>query len=311
MNKGDVSGAHETVNVARSCGMKEGPSMQRVLKAALVGAIGFSLATPAMAQETPDPVTADTVVATVNGTEITVGHMLVLRSRLPQQYQNAPAETLFEGILEQVIQQEILRGANEGLSAASRYVLDNEERALAATEVANDYARDRLTEEAIQAAYDAEYGAVEPEMEYNASHILVETEEEAQAILAELEAGADFTELARERSTGPSGPNGGNLGWFGKGMMVAPFEEAVVAMDEGAVSDPVQTQFGWHVVKLNETRQATAPALEEVRDEIVNRLQREAIETAIAELTETADVSRIEAGEIDPSVIGDMSLLQE
>lgn len=285
--------------------------MQSVLKAALAGAIGISLALPAIAQDDNDPVTAETVVATVNGTDITLGHMLVLRSRLPQQYQNAPPETLFEGILGQLIQQEIMRAGNDGLSRASQYVLDNEERALAATEVANEYAQDRVTDEAVQAAYDAQYGAVEPETEYNASHILVETEEEAQALVTELEGGADFAELAQERSTGPSGPNGGNLGWFGKGMMVAPFEEAVIAMEEGEVSNPVQTQFGWHVVKLNETRQAAAPTLDEVRDEIVNQLQREAIEAAIAELTQTADVSRIEAGEIDPSVIGNMSLLEE
>ncbi len=285
--------------------------MQRTLNAALAGAIALSLAFGASAQDAGGDVTADTVVATVNGTDITIGHMLVLRTRLPQQYQSLPADRLFEGILDQLIQQEVLGSANDGLSKTGRFVLDNEARALAATEVASEYAQRLVTEEAIQAAYDEQYGAAEPETEYNASHILVETLEEAEAIVAELEAGADFAELAKERSTGPSGPNGGSLGWFGKGMMVAPFEEAVLGMEVGAISAPVQTQFGWHVIRLNETRAAAVPTLDEVRGGIVETLQQQAIETAIAELTETADVSRIEPGEIDPAVIGNTSLLQD
>ncbi len=285
--------------------------MNRLMTTALAGAISLWLVLPTAAQESGDAVTAETVVATVNGTDITVGHMLVLRTRLPQQYQNLPADQLFTGILEQLIQQEILRSANDGLSTTGRYVLENEERALAATEVASAYARDLVTDDAVQAAYDAQFGSVEPETEYNASHILVETEEEARQLIADLEGGADFAELARERSTGPSGPNGGSLGWFGKGMMVAPFEEAVVAMEAGAISEPVQTQFGWHVIKLNETRDKAIPTLDEVRGDIVEQLQAEAIEAAIAELTETAEISRVEPGEIDPAVIGDRSLLQD
>lgn len=285
--------------------------MQRTLNAALAGAIGLSLAFGASAQDAGGDVTADTVVATVNGTDITIGHMLVLRTRLPQQYQGLPADQLFEGILDQLVQQEVLSSANDGLSKTGRFVLDNEARALAATEVASEYTRKLVTEEAIQAAYDEQYGTAEPETEYNASHILVETKEEADEIVAELEGGADFAELAKERSTGPSGPNGGNLGWFGKGMMVAPFEEAVLGMEVGTVSAPVETQFGWHVIRLNETREAEVPTLDQVRGGIVETLQQQAIETAIAELTETADVSRIEPGEIDPAVIGNTSLLQD
>lgn len=311
MNKGDVRGAPCRVNVARLRGTKEGSPMQRILTTALAGALALTLSMPLAAQDAATPATGNTVVATVNGRDITLGHMIVLRARLPQEYQDVPPETLFEGILDQLIQQEMLRGADDGLSRTGQLVLDNEERALAATEVANDFATEKVTEEAIQAAYDEQYGSVEPATEYNASHILVETEEEAREIIAEAEGGADFAELARERSTGPSGPNGGSLGWFGEGMMVAPFEEAVMAMEPGAVSEPVQTQFGWHVIKLNETRAAPVPSLDEVRAQIVNSLRREAIEAAIADLEETADVSRVEPGEIDPAVIGDTSLLEE
>jgi peptidyl-prolyl cis-trans isomerase C len=285
--------------------------MQPLQKAALAGAISLAVAFPAAAQDETAPVTAETVVATVNGTEITVGHMLVLRARLPQQYQTLPEQVLFDGILDQLVQQEILRGTSDGPSKVGRLIMDNEERALLATEAAQAIAAERVTEEAIQAAYDETFGAAEPETAYNASHILVETEEAAQALVEELAGGADFVELARERSTGPSGPNGGNLGWFGAGMMVAPFEEAVMALAPGEVSQPVETQFGWHVIILNEVRQAAVPALEEVRADLAQQLEQDALQEAIAQLQESANISRIETGEIDASVIGDMTLLED
>jgi peptidyl-prolyl cis-trans isomerase C len=285
--------------------------MNRFSKAALAGLTALAFALPAAAQE-PASVTADTVVATVNGTDITLGHMLVLRARLPREYQALPAEALFDGILEQLIQQEVLRGQSEGLARTGRLILENEERTLHAVQLAEAIAAERVTEEAIQAAYDAEFASAPAGSEFAAAHILVATEEEAQAIVTELEGGADFAELARVRSldTG-SGQAGGDLGWFGEGMMVAPFEEGVKALEPGQVSAPVQTQFGWHVIRLNETRPVTPPTLDEVRDEIANRLEQEMVQAAIAEFTESADISRAEPGSIDPAVIGNMGLLEE
>ncbi len=288
--------------------------MHRIPKAALAGALclATALAGAAGAQETAPPVTADTVVATVNGTDITLGHMLVLRARLPRQYQTLPPEALFDGILDQLIQQEVLRGQSEGLGRVGRLVLENEERTLHAVQMAERLAAERVTEDMIEAAYDESYGTVAPGTEYSAAHILVETEAEAQAIVAELAAGADFAAIARDRSIDPgSGAAGGDLGWFGPGMMVEPFEAAVTALEPGAVSAPVETQFGWHVIRLNETRETPPPALEDVRAEIVQQLEQEVVEAAVAELSENADISRAEPGSIDPATIGDMSLLEE
>ena len=143
--------------------------------------------------------TADTVVATVNGTEITLGHMLVLRQRLPQQYQQLPPEVLFDGILDQLVQQTLLGEQTETLSSASQYILDNESRALKASEELQGVVAAAMTDEALQEAYNRLYGEVDPETEYNASHILVETEEEAAALVTDLEGGADFAELAKEK----------------------------------------------------------------------------------------------------------------
>jgi peptidyl-prolyl cis-trans isomerase C len=293
-------------------GTKEGSPMHSFTKAALAGSLYFALALPAVAQTDAQPVTADTVVATVNGTDITVGHMLVLRARLPQQYQALPPEALYDGILEQLIQQELLRGQSGEMSRVGRLMLENEERTLRAVEAAEKIGAERVTEEAIQAAYDESYGTQEPATEYNAAHILVETEDEAKAIVEELAGGADFATIARERSKDPgSGQNGGDLGWFGTGMMVQPFEDAVVALEAGSVSAPVETQFGWHVIRLNETRPVPVPTLDEVRDEITGRLQQEAIEAAIAELQESANITQAEPGQIDPAVIGNVNLLEE
>lgn len=274
-----------------------------------VTAIAMAFASPVFADgHEADP---NQVVATVNGTDITLGHMIVLKQRLPQQYQQLAPEVLFEGILDQLVQQTLLGQQVDGLSNGSRLTLENEERALKASDEIRNVVTAATTDEALQAAYDAAYGAAEPETEYNASHILVETEEEAAALVTELEGGADFAELAKEHSTGPSGPGGGELGWFGKGSMVAPFEEAVLAAEVGTVSGPVQTQFGWHVIKLNETRIKDAPALEEVRNQLVDDASRAAIELRVSELEKDADVTRITAEDVDPALLDNIELLEE
>ncbi|WP_179381508.1 peptidylprolyl isomerase [Jannaschia marina] len=278
------------------------------MKHFLIGVAALALAGPALADGHGE-VDIDTVLATVNGTEITLGHVIALRSRLPQQYQQLPDDVLYQGMLDQIIQQQVLTDA-AAPSKATELGVENETRAYVAGQELDRLAQQPLDEDAVQAAYEAEYGNAEAETEYNASHILVETEEEAQAIVAELEAGADFAEVAREKSTGPSGPNGGQLGWFGKGMMVPAFEEAVVAMEVGAISAPVQTQFGWHVIQLNESRDQEVPGLEQVRAELEAQVRNAATQAELERLTDEADISRAEV-EIDPSVIRDDALLSE
>lgn len=216
-----------------------------------------------------DALPADTVVATVNGEQITLGHLIVAYATLPQQYQQLPSEVLFDGLLDQLIQQVALAQTHDPeIPARIELSLENERRSLIAANVVEHAMQGAASEAEIKAAYDAKYAGTVDALEFDASHILVETEEEAQAIVAELRGGADFADMARAKSTGPSGPRGGALGWFGKGAMVPEFEAAVVAMEPGTVSDPVQTQFGWHVIRLNDTRVKSAPPLDEVREEI-------------------------------------------
>lgn len=264
---------------------------------------------PAAETETMD-VTAKTVVATVNGEEITLGHLMAARLALPQQYQQLPNEVLLPGLIEQLVQQTVLSQATEEVSARGQIQIDNEIRAVKATEALGEILAGAVDEDKVQALYAENYVNAEPSMEWNAAHILVETEEEAAALIEELNEGADFAELAREHSTGPSGAEGGALDWFGPGMMVEPFEVAVKDMEAGEVAGPLQTQFGWHVVKLNETREAPVPELEAVRGEIVEALENQAVEAALDEMLEGAEVERIELDGIDPAVLSDPSIFE-
>ncbi|MFG6564215.1 peptidylprolyl isomerase [Sulfitobacter sp. 1A13421] len=270
-------------------------------------ALAAAVALPVAAQDEPG---LDTVVATVNDTEITLGHMIVARASLPQQYQQLPEDVLFKGLLDQLVQQTALADSFTGeLPPRVTLSLENETRSLTAGEAIEGVMAEPVSDEELQAAYDAQYSDAEPEPEFNASHILVETKEEADAIKAELDGGADFAELAKEKSTGPSGPGGGSLGWFGPGMMVPAFEEAVAGMEAGSVSEPVETQFGWHVIKLNETRTAEAPALEDVREELETQIRQTNVQEAIESLTNSAEVDRSAAEGIDPSVLNNIEWL--
>lgn len=271
--------------------------------------LGFVMAAaPALAQDAP---TADTVIATVGETEITLGHMIMARARLPQRLSNLPDEVLFEGILDQLVQQTLLAETVTEADRMTALSLDNEERTLKSNQVITEISEGALSDEAMQAAYEAEYGEFEGAAEFNASHILVASEEEALALIEQLDGGADFAALAQEFSTGPSGENGGQLGWFGDGQMVQPFFEGVVALEPGEVSPPVQTQFGWHVIKLNDTRMSEAPALEEVMPQIEAAVRRNAVDARVAELREATEVSIVDISEYDPSLISNFGLIEE
>lgn len=141
--------------------------------------------------------------------------------------------------------------------------------------VASEFFADtEITEEEILAEYNAQV-ELAPPLQYKARHILVESQGEAVAVIAELNEGADFEELAKEKSTGPSGPTGGDLGWFSPNQMVEPFSNAVQALDDGQYSaEPTQTQFGWHVILREESRDSEAPTLDSVRENIRQVIQQ-------------------------------------
>lgn len=268
-------------------------------------ALALALSAPVRAAD----LTADTVVANVNGQSITLAHMIALRDSLPADYQALPDDVLFNGILDQLIQQTALAqiGA-EKMTRRDEAMLEVDRRAYLASAVLDQTADTAVTEEGVRAAYDARFAKAEPTREYNASHILVETEEEAKAIKAELDGGADFAETARTKSTGPSGPNDGELGWFPLEAMVKPFGDAVAALKPAEISVPVQSEFGWHIIRLNDTRLAEAPKLDDVRAELEGDLRAKAVEARLDEVVQAAKVERRAEG-IDPAVLKNAALL--
>ena len=160
-------------------------------------------------------------------------------------------------------------------------------RGTLAQAVARDYVESNpATEEEIFAEYEAELTRT-PSLQYKARHILVESQATAQELITQLADGADFQELAKEHSTGPSGPQGGDLGWFAPNQMVAPFADAVAALEDGAfTAEPVQTQFGWHVILREESRPNEPPTLESMRDQIKQRVEQVKFQDYIDSLRE-------------------------
>lgn len=273
-------------------------------------AVAATLATAAVAQEPP---AAQTVVATVNGTEITLGSMIALRDGLPEQYKSLPDDVLFKGMLDQLIQQEVLtQSVGDAMSLQDRLNVENQRRGYMSGVALESVIANAVTDEALQKAYDARFADSAPQTEFNASHILVATEEEALKLKAEIDGGADFATLAKASSTDTgSGQNGGDLGWFGLGAMVKPFEDAVVAAEMGKVTAPIQSDFGWHLILVKETRIAAAPTLDELRDELAGQIEQEAVAAHIATLTAAATITRPGAEGIDPALIKDLTLLGE
>lgn len=242
----------------------------------------------------------ETVLATVNGKAITLGNVIALRDQLPPQYQNLPDDTLLKGLLDQLVDQEILAGtvsaAAEGDPLAVRLQLDNDRRGALANLAAEAAVADAVTDAAVQAAYDKEIASFQAQPEFHAAHILVDSEDKATALKAEIDGGKAFADVAKENSSDGSAANGGDLGWFGLGQMVPEFEAAVKAMKAGEVSGPVKSQFGYHLILLQETRESAPPALDTVRPQIENQLRQAALEAKLTELRAAAEVERPDTG---------------
>ena len=152
-----------------------------------------------------------------------------------------------------------------------------------------------LTNEAMQKRYQDMIKDAKVSDEVRARHILVNTEDEARSIIKDLEAGADFKSVAKAKSTGPSGANGGDLGFFGKGQMVPEFEKVAFALREGEVGEsPVKTQFGWHVIKVEERRKAEAPSFKSVKRKLEMEISQEASAAYVSSLRDAAQIKRFD-----------------
>ena len=271
-------------------------------------ALSLALAGPALAE---DP-TADTVIATVNGTNITLGNMIVAREGLPDQYKTLPPDVLFKGILDQLVQQTVLeQSMGDKLSKKDTLQLENDRRGYLSNAALQPVVAAAVTDAALQKAYDDRFKDAAPATEYNAAHILVADEAKANELKSQLDGGADFAELAKANSTDAgSGANGGDLGWFGLGAMIKPFEDAVVGAEIGKVAGPIKSEFGYHLILVKETRIAAKPTLDDLRDELAAEIEQKTVEAHIKALTDAAKIEKPGEG-IDPALISDLTLLDK
>ena len=233
---------------------------------------------PAQAAAPADPAA---VVATVNGKNITEADLSLAEGELSQQFAQLPPEQRRAAALSAAIEIKVLadKAVADGLDKDpefQRRVAFLQQRALHGEMVEKEVVG-KITDDELRARYDKEIAAQPPVNEVHARHILVKTKEEAEKIIKELDGGADFQKLANEHTSDPSGKtNGGDLGYFGPGQMVPEFDKAAQALAVGAYTkEPVQTQFGWHVIKVEDKRVKQPPAFDAVKENVRSMVIRD------------------------------------
>ena len=262
--------------------------------ASLTFAALVSVALPALAADKPDP-----VVAKVGGLEIHQSELDVAVANLDPQLAQLPEEQKKVAALSGAIDVKLFAkdaaaeklDQTDDFKARMKYITDRELHGA----YFKKHVVDVVTPEEIKARYEKEIAALPKEEEIHARHILVKTEDEAKKVIAELDAGKDFAELAKQHSTDPNKDDGGDLGFFGKGRMVKEFEAAAFALEKGTYTKtPVKTDFGWHVIKVEDKRIAPPPAFEQVQPQIRNLVMRDKYLELLAKARETQGVEIVD-----------------
>ena len=245
------------------------------------------------------------IVANVNNEDISLETMIHAMNELPPEIQSQPFMTYYEDLLERVI--DIKLFAQEG----KKLKLDEEPSVRAAIDFViekvlmqaflSKYVQENIKEENIKASYSNFIADETSREEIRASHILMDTESEAIDVINMLNDGDDFVELAKNKSTGPSGPSGGDLGWFKRGQMVPPFEKAAFSLNKNEITQrPVQTQFGWHVIKVFDKRIPEAPSYENMKSKLIQDLERKIVSKKIQDLRNNALIEKLSSSELEP-----------
>ena len=252
--------------------------------------------------KTTAPVVAKSdAIAEVNGVYISKASLETLKAEIAPRMrgQTLPDEQLIEELINREL---LVQGAlKKNLENTPEIVvrLDNMKRSLLAQADLQEYLKDNpVTDEELKAEYDKKMGG-DNATEYKARHILVKTEDEGKEIIKELDKGGKFEELAKKKSTGPSGPKGGDLGWFTADRMVPPFSEALIALENGKyTTEPVETQFGWHVILRENSRSKTPPPFESVKEQFRPVMEREKVQAYLEQLRKQAKIEILTTEEV-------------
>jgi peptidyl-prolyl cis-trans isomerase C len=284
-------------------------SLTRGLRAALL--LALFAAAPVLAQTPPAPAPAatppnDPVVAVVNGETIKLSDVRAAQATLPPQYRGLPLERIFPALLEQMIDArlqvaEARKAKLQDSDAFKKRLAALEDRLLQEQFLAQEIEK-RVTPQALKDLYNKKIREMPPEEEVKARHILVADEATAKKVIEELKKGGDFAKIAKDKSTDKaSGAQGGDLGWFKKSDMVKEFAEAAFMLKKGETTQtPVKSQFGYHIIRLDDRRPAQPPSMEDMEEELRAELSREAYGEMMESLRKGA---KIEKFNIDGSKI--------
>lgn len=266
--------------------------LKTALRAAAAATVFLMAAAPAFAADDP-------VVAKVDGSEIHRSEIVAMKDRMAQQMpqiQAMPLESIFANLVDQAVSQRLLlsaaKKANVADDAEFKKQLDQVRDSLMQRAFLTREVEKRLTDDKLRTAYDDLLKNNPPEDEVHARHILVDNEKKANELIKKLKKGASFEDLAKSDSKDDgSGKRGGDLGYFSKSSMVPEFAEAAFAMKPGDVSDkPVKTQFGWHIIKVEDRRKSTPPAFEDVKEQLRGQMADGVIDEIVGELRKNAKV---------------------
>lgn len=271
-----------------------------------VGAISAAAAAIMLGLGVSAALAQDAPVAKVNGRIITETDIKLADAEIGSELAQVPESARKRILLEYLIENQIFSEAAEAAKLASGPAFEARMTYWRMRALRDLYfetsIRGSVKDADAKAFYDEQVKKIKPETEVSARHILVETKEKADEIVAKLKGGGDFAQLAKENSKDPgSKDNGGELGFFGRGQMVPQFEEAAFKLAKGEVSTPVQSQFGWHVIRLDDTRERGAPPFDQVKDRILNSLIHQKAQAAGTDLRTKAKIEYLDA-EIKKSV---------
>jgi peptidyl-prolyl cis-trans isomerase C len=240
---------------------------------------------------------SETVVAKVNGHDITEGELKFAEAEFGSELAGVPTENRRRVLLDYLIETRLVADAAEKAKLADSKDFEarmkyHRIRALRDAYIETQI-QDAVKEKEAKAIYDEKVKNLAPQEEVRARHILVKTEDEAKKVSEELRAGKDFDEVAKSHSQGKDGESG-DLGYFARGQMVKPFEDAAFALEKGKISDPVQTEYGWHVLKVEDKRNREPPSFDEVKDQITSSLINTKLQSTIQDLRSNGKIDVID-----------------
>ena len=256
-----------------------------------------------------ETLSADTPFIEVNGKIIKFGSAIIAFSKIQQRNVNFDKNTIFSQIVQQLVNEELLSQKIDKENKLTLLALEHEKRSAKAAQMVSKILKNFPNDELVKSAYQNLTNDFKGSLEYNASHILVKEESQATTIRKDISNGKNFETLAKEHSIGPTGKNGGNLDWFDLGSMVPEFSTALMVLSEGDISQPVQTKFGWHLIKLNKTREKKIPELNEIKAQLIQNLRQKKINDYLNSLSKNSEISFV-GKNINPNEITNIKLLE-